>query len=135
MSKIGFDMDGVLLPDYNKIVGLGDREFFLQTLYAKPIFNPIGEFDIVTARLEIWRDITEEWLQQLITYPKNVFMRADEDTETPAEFKYKIAIQQKYTHFIESDPIVCREMSQLNQKHTTYLSIIHFDKFISESFY
>lgn len=133
MSKIGFDMDGVLLPDYNHIVGLGDRDFFVQTLNAKPMFNPSGRFDVVTARLECWRDITEQWLRQLKEPPVAVFMRANED-ESPAQFKYRIAIERRYDKFVESDPQVCREMSLLNQTNFTKLHVIHFDDYLSKQF-
>ena len=126
-------MDGVLLPDYNHIVGLGDRDFFVQTLYAKPMFSPAGRFDVVTARLECWRDITEQWLKQLREPPVAVFMRSSED-ESPAQFKYRIAVERGYTKFVESDPQVCREMNKLIKANFTNLHVIHFDDYLSKSF-
>jgi hypothetical protein len=135
MSKIGFDMDGVLVPDYNKIPNLTDNEFYLQTLYAKPLINPVGEFDVVTARFDDpeVRGITEQWCLQLHTAPKNVFMRPrrDGEHETPAEFKYRVAMEQSYKTYVESDINVCNEMINLNLVNNTHLYVIHFDAFVT----
>ena len=61
-SKIAFDLDGVLVPDYSHIPNLSHQQFYEYTLYAKPLINPSSKFDIVTARSEQYRDITEKWL-------------------------------------------------------------------------
>jgi hypothetical protein len=127
MSKIGFDMDGVLVPDYNKIPNLTDNEFYLQTLYAKPLFSPSGEFDVVTARFDDpeVRKITEQWCEQLAVAPQNVFMRP-RGNETPAQFKYRISIEQGYTIYVESDQTVVDEMRQLVAENNVDLMVIMF---------
>lgn len=133
MSKIAFDMDGVLLPDYNKIPNLSEEEFFQQTIYAKPLINPIYEFDVVTARLEKWRPITEAWLRQMKRYPTNVFLKDTSTEESPAEYKYRISKQQGYDIFVESDRLVCKEMLELIIEDESDLRVIHFDDFITNN--
>lgn len=138
MSKIGFDMDGVLVPDYNAIPNLVEEEFYLQTLYAKPLINPMGEFDVVTARFDdpVVRRITEQWCLQLHTAPKNIFMRPRRDGghESPAEFKYRVSMEHGYTTYIESDINVVNEMISLNIANRTDLDVVHFDSFVSNCF-
>ena len=129
--KIAFDLDGVLVPDYNRIPNLSEAEFFEQTLYAKPLFNPEGEFDVVTARLDYNRGVTEEWLSQLITQPVRLLMRSSED-ETPASFKYRMIKQHGYTLYVESDHAICREIYEHSVADgNDTLHVLHFDSFVS----
>jgi hypothetical protein len=136
MSKVGFDMDGVLVPDYNPIPNLIEEEFYLQTLYAKPLFSPVGEFDVVTARFDdpVVRKITEQWCEQLETPPQHILMRPRRDiNETPAEFKYRMCIENGYKTYVESDLEVVTNMRKLVYANNTDISIIHFAEFISNS--
>ena len=134
MSKIGYDMDGVLLPDYNKIPNLTDEEFYLQTLYASPLFQPTGEFDVVTARFDDARvrEITEQWCNQLNVSPKNIFMRP-RGNETPAEFKYRMWIEHGYSVYIESDPGIVLEMRKMVKEANVDIKVVHFAGFINNS--
>jgi FMN phosphatase YigB (HAD superfamily) len=128
--NIAFDLDGVFLPDHKHIPKLTQKKFFKLTLYERPLFNPTYPFDIVTARVEARRKVTEKWISQLQRQPENIFMRADEK-ETPAEFKFRIASQQQYKIYVESDPQICQDMEQLCATHSIDLKVIHFDSWIS----
>jgi len=132
MNKIAFDLDGVIIPDYSMIPNLNDEEFFNQTLYAKPLINPLLPFDIVTARLEIRRDATIKWLQQLKRMPINLYMRPSLD-ETPAEFKFRMCVEQDYDIYVESDPVISSEMVDLCVKHNRKLVVIHYDTWVIHS--
>ena len=132
MNKIAFDLDGVLIPDYNVIPNLTDEEFFNQTLYTKPLINPLLPFDIVTARLEIHRDVTIKWLQQLQRMPINLYMRPSL-VETPAEFKFRMCVEQDYEIYVESDPVISSEMVDLCVKHNHKLVVIHYDTWVMHS--
>jgi len=136
MSKIAFDLDGVLVPDYHHIPNLTMQEFYLQTLYAKPLFSPVGEFDIVTARSAEYRPITEKWIEQLATRPQTVIMKTD-DAETAADFKYRICVEQGYTLYIESDPAIVEAMRKLiydnDYANLVNCNVVHFAGFIASS--
>lgn len=132
MSKIAFDLDGVLVPDYHHIPGLTMAEFYEQTLYAKPLFGPVGEFDVVTARMEEHRAVTEKWLDQLTNKPQNLFMLQDAN-ETPAEFKFRTALEQGYVIYIESDPEIVQQMRKLATANDVDMGIFHFAGFIASS--
>jgi FMN phosphatase YigB (HAD superfamily) len=128
ISNIAFDLDGVLVPDYRHIAGLNHQEFYEYTLYAKPMFNPTGIFDIVTARSEKYRAITEKWVKQLTTQPNRLFMKTNQD-ETPTAYKSRICHDQGYRVFVESDAEIVENMSKANG-----LQVIHFDEYISKQF-
>lgn len=128
ISNIAFDLDGVLVPDYSHIDGLNHQQFYEYTLYAKPMFNPTGVFDIVTARSEKYRAITEKWLKQLTTQPNRVFMKSNQD-ETPVAYKSRICYAQGYRVFVESDADIVANMAK-----TSGLEVIHFDEYISKRF-
>jgi len=131
--EIGFDMDGVLLPDHQYIDGLTDIEFYTRLLSEKPMFNPMYAFDVVTARSEKDRDLTAKWLLQLTRQPNNLFMRAD-SSETPAEFKFKISVKQGYKIYVESDLQICKDMLKLILKNKVDLRVIHFDSWVQQTF-
>lgn len=130
MSKIAYDLDGVLVPDYNQIPNLTQAEFYQQTLYAKPMFNPTGIFDVVTARDEIHRPVTEHWLTQLATPPNQLFMKKN-DNESNAEYKLRLCLDQGYRVYVESDAEIVDEMTKLNDSK---LVIIHFGTYIVRHF-
>ena len=132
MSKIAFDLDGVLVPDYHHIPNLTMQEFYLQTLYAKPLFSPVGEFDVVTARSAEYRDVTEQWLAQLAERPQTVIMKVDAG-ESAAEFKYRVCVEQGYVIYIESDPDIVQQMRKLADQDGVDISVIHFAGFIASS--
>jgi len=132
--RIAFDMDGVLLPDFHKIPHLNDDEFFEHTLYARPMFSPVGVFDVVTARTEDRRPVTLEWLKQLSTPPQNLFMKPVNSDETPAEYKYRKCIEEGYKIFVESEPSIVLEMREMALIDNTDLMVIHFSGFVSRGF-
>jgi FMN phosphatase YigB (HAD superfamily) len=132
MSKIAFDLDGVLVPDYHHIPSLTMQEFYEQTLYAKPLFSPVGAFDVVTARSAEYRDITEQWINQLAIRPQTLIMKTDAN-ESAAEFKYRICIEQGYTLYIESDPEIVQQMRKLANYHGVDIGVVHFAGFIASS--
>jgi hypothetical protein len=132
MNKIAFDLDGVIIPDYNIIPNFTDDEFLNQTMYAKPLINPLLPFDIVTARLEGWRDATVKWLQQLTRMPEHLYMRPSLE-ETPSEFKFRISKLNGYDIYVESDSKICSEMVDLCQKHDHKLIVIHYDTWVTHS--
>jgi hypothetical protein len=132
MNKIAFDLDGVIIPDYSMIPNLNDEEFLAQTMYAKPLINPLLPFDVVTARPEAWRDATIKWLGQLTRMPENLHMRTSL-AETPAEFKFRISKLNGYDIYVESDARICSEMTDLCQKNNHKLVVIHFDTWVTHS--
>ena len=133
-KKIAFDMDGVLLPDFHKVPNWTEDDFFEHTVYARPMFSPVGNFDVVTARTENRRPITLEWLKQLATPPQNLFMKPVDNDETPAEYKYRKCIEEGYKIFVESEPSIVLEMREMAFINNVDLIVIHFSGFVSTGF-
>jgi uncharacterized HAD superfamily protein len=105
-----FDMDGVLCinpkdkenDDGNKYIN------FINT--AKPLFIPTKKIgNIVTCRLEKYRQQTENWLNKnKVKYNKLIMMKYNSKEDrikygNHAEFKAKYYIQSKASLFVESD--------------------------------
>lgn len=127
--KIAFDLDGVLVPDCDRIPNLGGlAEFYELTTYMRPLFTPKGNYAIITARPAEFRSITEEWCRTFLdNRPVKLFHEVVD--ETPAE--YKAQILNTYTSiqtYVESDAGIVEELKQLV---TTGCNIIHFSEFVN----
>jgi uncharacterized HAD superfamily protein len=133
--KIAFDLDGVLLPDYNFIPKLDLLQFYEQTLHAKPLFHPQYVYDVVTARSEDHRELTEKWLTQMDIYPTNIFMNTE--NISPAEFKYKVIRANEYDMYVESDVQICKDIAAMFEQDEVAdpPHIIHFGIFVGSRLY
>jgi hypothetical protein len=108
-----FDFDGIFVPDCDEIPELGDHEKFLElTMYMKPLFEPVGEWILLTARLGKNIEITKSWLLKHFTnQPKQIFHGRTED-ESPIDYKTRILKENDIDVFIESDPVICRHLEK-----------------------
>jgi len=124
--KIAFDMDGVFLPDYNHIPNFSEEEFFAQTLYAKPLFMPVYDYEVITGRYEQWRNITEQWFDQLVNQPKTIHMRPQ---HMKSSKKYKAEKLLKNPHieiYVESE----LETVEYLKEHVN-IQVIHYNEFVT----
>jgi hypothetical protein len=126
--KIAFDLDGVLIPDFKHIPNLNQTEFYQYTFYAKPLIQPNYDFDVVTARDEKHRAVTEQWLNQLDKKPNNVFMNIGKLGSS--EFKFQMVQLHQYDMYVESDLEICNDIEFLCVQNNVKTQIIHFDSFI-----
>jgi len=96
------------------------------------LFQPSYEYDVVTARLDERRDITEKWLEQMDNKPANLYMNTD--NIPAAEFKYKIIRANKYDMYVESDIKICEQIVALFKQDGVnefdLPHIIHFGTFV-----
>ena len=129
MSKIAFDIDGVLVPDCDKFPGLGGLdEFYALTVFMRPLFHPRGEWYALTAREAQYRPTTLEWMRKhFINMPVQVWHEID--GQTPAEYKTEVINANGIELYIESDPDIVAHLKQ----HTR-ARIIHFDDFCGSWF-
>lgn len=126
--KIAFDMDGVFLPDYHHMPGLTEQEFFMQTLFAKPMIDPWYDYIVITGRVERWRNVTERWFNQVQNPPKAIYMRPNTD-ERAVEFKARILNSMPdIKTYVESDWEICK---YLDKHCLDKLRVLHFSAFTS----
>ena len=124
--KIAFDMDGVFLPDYNHIPNFSEKDFFAQTLYAKPLFIPSYDYEVVTGRYEQWRDITEQWFDQLMNQPKTIHMRP-QHMKSAKRYKAEKLLENPHIEiYVESE----LETVEYLKEHVN-IQIIHYDEFVT----
>jgi hypothetical protein len=108
-----FDFDGVFIPDCDIIASLGGEEdFYDLTMHMKPMFEPVGEWILLTARLVKHEEKTKSWLfKHFKNQPKQIFHSRTED-ETPVDYKTRILKENDIDVFIESDPVICRHLEK-----------------------
>lgn len=129
MSKIAFDIDGVLVPDCDKFPNLGGLDaFYALTTCMRPLFKPNGEWYALTARNAEYRPHTMEWINKYFTN-KPLGLWQESDGMNPPEYKAEVINKHSITKYIESDPDIVAYL----RVHTR-AEIIHFEEFCSKSF-
>lgn len=129
MSKIAFDIDGVLVPDCDSFPNLGGLEaFYALTTCMRPLFKPNGEWYALTAREAQYRPYTVEWIRKYFTN-RPIELWHESDSTNPPEYKAEVINKQGITKYIESDLGIVEYL----RKHTQ-AEIIHFEEFCSRSF-
>jgi hypothetical protein len=125
-NKTAFDFDGVFIPDCDKIPTVGDTlEFYELTMYMKPIFEPVGEWYLLTARLAEHEEMTKSWmLKHFKNQPKEIYHSRTND-EAPEAYKLRMVKEKDIDVFVESDPMVVRHI----QRELPDMAVVHFADF------
>ena len=128
MNKIAFDLDGVFIPDCDRMPVVGGlQEFLALTIYMRPVFQPKGEWNIITGRPARYRPTTMEWVDRHFeNKPKMVWHENTVDDE-PWIYKAEVINQNKINFFIESDFKTVEYLWK-----NTKANIVHFDDLINE---
>lgn len=131
--KIAYDLDGVLVPDCDHIPRIGSiDEFYALTEYMRPIFNPEGDYGIITARPAEYRSSTWTWCNKYL-FPLPVRLHHEcTDDETPGSYKARILNDNaEIQTYVESDEGIVK---YLRNNVTTGCTIIHFDEYLAQHF-
>lgn len=124
MSKIAYDLDGVLVPDCDILPGVGGLSEFYQLMeFVRPLFQPKLPYSIITARLATYRDSTERWISKYLDIAPDVLYHDITDNNA-AEYKIKVLNDHPEIQvYIESDMQI---VTMLNKNVTTGCKIYHF---------
>lgn len=127
-KKIGFDLDGVLIADCDRIPNLGGPDKFYElAMYMRPLFCPKGEWSIITGRPAQFKSKTIEWVEKYFrNKPVDIFHGAK--LENPAEYKAGIIMQHGFEVFVESDPAQANKIRSLVPDSVT---VYHFEEFVA----
>ena len=125
---IAFDLDGVLVTDFDRLPMIGgELDFFKMSTYIFPVFNPTGEYVILTGRTTEFRSYTEEWVDKYLD-PKPLRIFHERHDMLPNDYKAMILNSHpEITRYIESDP---KTVAFLQQQVTTGCVVEHFATFI-----
>ena len=94
-----FDFDGVFVPDFD-YVDIDQSQFETVWLAINPIFEPIGDYIIITGRSKA--DLIWSWCRRhLSNQPKMIY--ANIMNIDPAEHKLQTLNKLALTNFVESD--------------------------------
>jgi len=129
-KKIALDLDGVFIPDCDRIPNLGDVDKFYElTMFMRPLFQPRGEWSIITGRPAKYKSQTVAWVEKYFTNkPVDIFHGAV--LESPAEYKASVIKQHGFTVYVESDLGI---VEQLRKMVPPGVTIYHFDVYIARN--
>ena len=132
MSQIAFDLDGVLVPDFDQLPMIGGLdEFYHMSTYIRPIFAPQGDYSIITARPAEYRSLTWQWCEKYL-YPMPVKLFHERTSETGGAYKANVLNNNKQIQtYVESDPGI---VAYLKKHVTTGCEIVHFEYFLQRQF-
>jgi len=127
-KKIGFDLDGVFIPDCDRIPNLGDVDKFYElTMFMRPLFQPHGEWSIITGRPARYKSRTVAWAEKYFANkPDEIFHGAV--LESPAEYKAAVIKSEGFQVYVESDLGIVNELRKMVPPGVT---IYHFDAYIA----
>jgi len=128
---IGFDLDGVLLPDFDYLEDYPEQtDFYNMLINVRALFQPNIPYTIITARDPKYRRLTSLWAtKQLNKQPKDL-IQSKYHSETPAEYKARILnLMPHIKQYIESDPVIVKEMKPL----VKWCEVIYFNDYINSS--
>ena len=131
MSNIAYDLDGVMVPDCDRLPFVKGLDEFYQLMgHVRPIFNPQGEYSIITARNAEYRDRTVEWYNQYLSpKPVRLFHEIAEG-ESPEQYKVRVLNSHpEITIYIESEPYI---VDYIRQHVTTDCTIVLFREFVQQ---
>lgn len=125
-SKIAYDLDGVLVPDCDKLPGIGGlNEFYHLMEFVRPLFQPKAPYSIITARLATYRDSTERWIAKYLDIAPEMLYH-DITDDNAALYKATILnATPSIQIYIESDPNI---VEFLKQHVNTGCKIYHFSQ-------
>jgi hypothetical protein len=130
VSQIAFDLDGVLIPDFDQLPMIGGLdEFYHMSTYVRPIFAPQGDFSIITARPVEYKNITMQWCEKYL-YPLPKEIHHERSSETGGAYKAGVLNKNKEIRiYVESDPDI---VAYLKKNVTTGCEIVHFAYFLQK---
>jgi hypothetical protein len=128
---IGFDLDGVIIPDCDNMPNVGNvGEFYeLAAMNMQPLFQPGSESVIITARYQRYTPLTIAWVNRYINpLPRRVYH--DRTTESAAGYKSTI-LNNDHTIsvYVESDLEI---VEALKRTVRTSCKIVHFSTWVAE---
>lgn len=99
---IGYDFDGVLIPELHYIPGLSRAELVDLQSKLKAIFQPSSPYVIVTGRTLDEKESTEEWIKDNLTVAPTKVYYCSPGVQ-PALHKANTINIENITAFIESE--------------------------------
>ena len=131
--KILYDFDGVFVPDFDRIPILdGLSEFYGMVHYARPMFEPLGAWGILTGRDPLYRSYTEAYVEKHFqNKPVSIFHERRMMEQKPWEYKLEVLTSHTdVNYYIESDPYT---VDYLNENIKTDCTVRLFSDCVLEN--
>ena len=122
IEKCAFDLDGIMCPDVTNEIYLDEDRYIKHMSDSKPLYEMTPTIakcnSIITARLEEYRDLTEEWLNknnvsygQLHMYQKDKEYRDSDFINIISKYKSSIFVNSDARIFVESDDLLAKRIA------------------------
>lgn len=123
---IGYDLDGVLIPDMN--FGEYQIEDFLRIRRDLPraMFQPEGEYVIITGRPASDAHHTVDWVQRSLDIKPQFIYHGNVDWTTAKEYKADTIQKLGLKMFVES----CPEQAEFFRRFCPNTEIVCFPEFV-----
>ena len=125
-----YDIDGVLVPDCDHFPNIGGlSEFYEIAAKMLPIFQPVGDFILITARPKEYSHVTWKWCGDYMDpLPIGLFHGCQK--ETPHRYKTDVLNANPHIkRYVESDQLI---VDYLKLHVTTGCEIVHFKTFMQD---
>ena len=126
--KIGFDLDGILIPDYSEEGNLNDY-LHSRVTHFKPLFDLElikGELFIITGRPGMDFEDTKKWVYDY--FKKVTLLHNNEEQKDAVDFKRRMINLYKIDLFFESNYEQYKYLLE-----STKAKVIHWESFIVDS--
>lgn len=102
---IAYDCDGVFVPDLMYIEDHFEKLLYFRHNHMHPIFEPEGEYYIITGRPVQDKPHTEKWISTFFKNPPVKLFHDGDDFMKAKEYKLSVLLNHpEITHYIESEP-------------------------------
>ena len=127
-----FDLDGVLIPDCDQIPTLGGVKSYLElSMFMRPLFQPKGDYYIITGRSRLYRDITIAWCEKYLDRQPKILFHDCKSTAHSHLYKSLVILDHaEITHYVESDLNTAKVLTVLTA--CTKINVLHFGSHIGD---
>lgn len=127
MNNVAFDLDGVFIPDCDKIPIIGGVEDFLNlTVFMRPLFQPTGNWSIITGRDQLHSEITKLWVNKHFVNAPQKIWHCNQNHAEPWIYKATVINENGIDTYVESDWHTVQYL-----RNNTNCAVLHFGDFIA----
>lgn len=129
MKRIAFDLDGVLVPDFDHIPSITTEAEYYEEIqaYIIPLFEPKGKWYLLTGRSQDVAIYTRMWIDNNFNNPPVEILHGIENDESPIQYKARMIEEHNITHYIESS----KDIVEALRKQVNKCEVIHFSQYIA----
>lgn len=129
---IAYDLDGVFIPELVWKDSIADHLLYFRHNHMTPIFQPEGDFILITGRPYIDKQETIKWIDEHWTNKPLLIFHDNTDYRYGVDYKIKVLRENPQIRtFVESELIQVYKIESALKSWGMNTKIIHFPTLIS----